>query len=80
MWKRNHGSDYWDLTSKTQKKRKEKTENLTGKVTHRGGLPGLSDLDATLSQHQILMCKRLRPGGGGGGRGDFSSSPHEKDA
>ena len=67
-----------------KKKRKEKTENLTGKVTHRGGLPGLSDLDATLSRHQILLCKRLRPGGGGGGgeggRGDFSRSPHEKDA
>ena len=50
-----------------KKKRKEKTENLTGKVTHRGRLPGLSDLDATVSRHQILLCKRLRPGGGGGG-------------
>ena len=66
-----------------KKKKKEKTENLTGKVTHRGGLPGLSDLDATLSRHQILLCRRLKAGGGGGGgggRGDFWSSPREKDA
>ena len=62
MQRRNHGSAYLDLTSKTWREKK----NLTGKVTHRGGLPSLSDLDNTLSRDQILPCKSLtlfRPGG-----------------